>query len=91
MTDTATNAPAPDEAPAPPRVRYVWTLIDPPAEQSIAELIVWLTFGVFLSWLALACCFVADGAAPYVLRWAAVNGVATALWCLAFVRREVAP
>lgn len=48
-----------------------------------------LVLVVVLSSAFSAGAFVAYGPAPFVLRWAAVNVVAAALWCLAFVRREV--
>lgn len=79
------------EAPTAPRVRYEWTLVDLPDSDSLAWIIAWTTVAELLSWPILAGCFIGYGAAPFVLRWAAVNVVATALWCLAFVRREVRP
>ena len=77
------------EAPAAPRVRYRWTLVDFPSNDDLSSLVAGVTLVVIATWLVLAGCFIAHGAAPYVLRWAAVNIVLTALWCLAFVRREV--
>lgn len=79
------------EAPTAPRVRYEWTLVDLPNNDDLAGIVGWLTGGLALSWLALPVCFVGFGPAPFVLRWAAVNVVAIALWCLVFVRREVRP
>lgn len=79
------------EAPAAPRVRYKWTLIELPSNDDLSSLVVFVTLAVIASWLILACCFIAHGSAPYVLRWAAVNVALTALWCITFVRREVVP
>lgn len=75
------------EAPTAPRVRYEWRLTEWGKSDG--------GFGLLLAVVATvgfnAAAFVIDGPAPFVLRWAAVNVVELALWCLAFVRREVAP
>ena len=77
------------EAPAAPPVRYRWSVIDLPSNDELSSLVAVVTLVVIATWLVLAGCFVIHAAAPYVLRWAAVNVVLTVLWCLAFVRREV--
>lgn len=77
---------APD-APKPPAVRRRWTLNEwGHSDGGAACFMV-----VLASVVCLAAAFVIFGPAPFVLRWAAVNVVAVALWCLAFVRREVTP
>lgn len=68
-------------------VRPRWRLLDFGASFSAAYFSLVLAPSVLCN----AGCLIAFGPAPFVLRWAAVNVVAVALWCLAFVRREVTP
>ena len=83
-TPNAYRTPTP---PDPVRPRYRWTL----SEWGKSDGGFCLVLVVVISCALAAGCFVAYGAAPFVARWAAVNLAAAALWCLAFVRREVAP
>ena len=57
-------------------------------DHDVAELAAWAALVLCGSWLFVTVCFVTFGFAPFVLRWAAVNAVATAAWCYACVRRE---
>lgn len=85
MTDTPYRLASPKPDPAP-SMRWRWSLLRDEFNKPSGAFF-WLTWW-FLTGFALAAMFVWHGAAPMVLRWAAVQALGLLAWALVFVRAE---